>query len=709
MPETDYDVMVVGAGTAGMEAALSLGDMGYSVLLVEKEASIGGTMILLSKVFPTLDCSSCIATPKMAAAFHHPQVTTWTSAEVDRIEKAPDGSFRSTVTRKATYVDPARCTGCQQCEIACTVAIPDQFNFGLVGRRAAYIPYPQAVPKKAVIERSGGSPCSVACPAGIKAHGYVSLARSGLLDEAMELILEDTPLAGSLGRACYAPCEDQCTRGELEGAVPIRLLKRFIADRYYAAHPEPSFGPPEVRREQRVAVIGSGPAGLAAAYDLGRKGYPVTIFEGADQPGGMLRYAIPDYRLPNEVVDRDIKNVTALGVEILTREPVASLSDLEDMGFSAVLIACGTCRDRALRIPGEDLDGVTGSLVFLRRINGGEQLDLSGKRVVVVGGGNVAIDSARMARRLGAARVAIQYRRTRAEMPAFEWEIEAAQEEGIEFEYLRAPVRFIGEEHALSAVESIDMQLGEPDESGRRRPVAVAGSERVSPVDLVITAVGLGCAPLWADQLRIGDDGFIVADEETLQTSIPTVFAGGDCVTGTTSIVEALGQGRRAAHYIDCLLSGQGSDAATYEDRLAPVSADTVLSRQRSYRRLDPVGKRERPAEERVRDFAETELPLDEAEARTAAARCLDCGGCCECHQCLKACPADAIDLSRRDRTELVRAGAVVLSTGFRLFDPLGKPQYGFGHYPNVITAMQMDRLLSPTRPYDAVLRPSDG
>ncbi|MBN2113061.1 MAG: FAD-dependent oxidoreductase [Acidimicrobiia bacterium] len=706
----DYDVLVVGGGTAGMEAALSLGDMGYSVLLAEQQASIGGTMILLSKVFPTLDCASCIATPKMAAAFHHPQVTTWTSTEVDEIRRDPDGTFRASLTRKATCVDPAKCTGCQQCELACTVAIPDQFNFGLVGRRAAYIPFSQAVPKKAVIDRYGDSPCTFACPAGIKAHGYVSLVRSGLFDAAMELILEDVPIPGCLGRACYAPCEEVCSRRELEGEVPIRLLKRFVADRYYAAHPEPAYGAPEQRRDGRVAVVGSGPAGLAAAYDLARKGYSVTIFEAAEQAGGMLRYAIPSYRLPNEVVDRDIANVTALGVEIRTGHRVESIGTLESAGFDAVFLACGTSRDRALGIEGEDQEGVVSSLAFLNRVNRGEAPDLRGKRVVVVGGGNVAIDSARVARRLGAQSVTIQYRRTRDEMPAFAWEIEGAVEEGVSFEYLRAPVRFVGENGALTGVESIDMRLGEPDESGRRRPVPVPGSERISAADLVVTAVGLETvSDLWAGDPRVGGRGTIAVDPLTLQTTILHVFAGGDCATGPTSIVAALGQGRRAAYFIDCLLSGRPLDGDGYDHRLAPVSHEVVLGRQASYRTAPADGKRERPGEERQHDFTETELALDEQQARAAAGRCLDCGGCCECHQCLKACPAEAIDFSQRDRVEQVHIGSVVVSTGFHLFDALRKPQYGYGRYPNVITAMQMDRLLTPTRPYDTVLRPSDG
>ncbi len=232
---TDYDVLVVGAGIGGMESALKLGDMGYKVLLVEKDASVGGKMILLSKVFPTLDCASCISTPKMASTIHHPNIEAMTYGRVDQIRTAADGTFTAKVTQKARFVDIDTCTGCQKCETACTVAVPDQFNAELVARRAAHITFPQAVPKKAVIDRAGSSPCSFACPAGIQAHGYVSLIRSGLDEEAYRLVLDATPLVGTLGRACYAPCEVDCTRGSLEGTLPIRRLKRFASDAHDAS------------------------------------------------------------------------------------------------------------------------------------------------------------------------------------------------------------------------------------------------------------------------------------------------------------------------------------------------------------------------------------------------------------------------------------------------------------------------------------------
>src|SRR5450756_2559826 len=403
---TDYDVLVVGAGIGGMESALKLGDMGYKVLLVEKEASVGGKMILLSKVFPTLDCASCISTPKMAATIHHPNITTLTYSQVDGIRRSPDGRFHASVTKKARFVDESTCTGCSKCETACTVAVPDQFNADLVARRAAYIAFPQAVPKKAVLERAGTSPCSYTCPAGIKAHGYVSLVRSGEYEKAFQLVLEATPLVGTLGRACYAPCEGDCTRVSLEGTLPIRRLKRFAADQHYASMDGPGVEVPPPNGK-RVAVVGSGPAGLTAAWQLARLGYGVKIFEAAPVAGGFLRLAIPAYRLPPEVVEQDISNVTALGVEIATNSPVSDLEALRRDGFAAVLVATGTQASTSLNVPGENLDGVVPGLKFLRATKLDSTVDLTGKRelagkrVVVVGGGNVAMDAARTAVVLG--------------------------------------------------------------------------------------------------------------------------------------------------------------------------------------------------------------------------------------------------------------------------------------------------------------------
>ncbi len=704
----DYDVLVVGSGIGGMESALKLGDMGYKVLVVEKEASVGGRMILLSKVFPTLDCASCISTPKMAATIHHPNLTVMTYSEVKGITRDADGHFHANVKRKARYVDEVACTGCQQCETACTVAVPDQFNADLVARRAAYIAFPQAVPKKAVIERQGSSPCTFACPAGIEAHGYVSLIRSGEYEKAHRLVLDATPLVGTLGRACYAPCESECTRGSLEGTLPIRRLKRFISDHHVESGAELGI---EVAAPngRRVAVVGSGPAGLTAAWQLARKGYAVKIYEAAPEPGGFLRLAIPSYRLPVEVVERDIQNVRDLGVEIVTNTPVRDLAALKSEGYDAVLVATGTPRSTGLGVPGEDRLGVLAATDFLRRVKLGETVDLTGKRVVVVGGGNVAMDASRVARRLGATSVTVAYRRSRAEMPAHHVEADDAEKEGVQFAFQVAPVEVTGDAAgAVNGLRCVRMALGEPDASGRRSPTPIKGSEHVLPCDVIIAAIGMTPdTAAFASQIGVERRGTLRADPKTLQTDVPYIFAAGDVVNGATDITRAVGEGRRAAHMIDRWLTGGILDG--FDLRLPVVDKEQVLARQKTYT-LRPATPEAVTLVAEPRDFREVEAPLSETEARAAAGRCMDCAVCSGCHECVNVCPVEnCIDLYARDTELDVEVGAVVVSTGYKLFAADLKPQYGFGKYRNVITGMQMDRLLAPTRPFNTVLRPSDG
>jgi heterodisulfide reductase subunit A len=705
---TDYDVLVVGAGIGGMESALKLGDMGYKVLLVEKEASVGGKMILLSKVFPTLDCASCISTPKMAASIHHPNVTTMTYSEVDGIERAAGGGFQAKITRKARFVNELTCTGCQLCETACTVAVPDQFNADMVQRRAAYIAFPQAVPKKAVIDRAGSSPCSYTCPAGIQAHGYVSLIRSGEYEKAFQLVLDATPLVGTLGRACYAPCEVECTRGSLEGPIPIRRLKRFVADIHYQKFDGPGVAIPEPNGH-RVAIIGSGPSGLTAAWQLARKGYAVKILEAAPKAGGFLRLAIPGYRLPAEVVEQDIANVTALGVEIATSAPVTDLDALHAEGYEAVLLATGTPLSTKLGIPGDQLQGVLSGVDFLRGVKLGEPIDLAGRRVLVIGGGNVAMDTARTARRLGARDVTVVYRRTRAEMPAHHVEADDTEHEGVRFIFEAAPVEVIGDgQGAVRSLRCSRMAPAVAGPTGRSRPEPIPGLDFEIAGDVVIAAIGM--APDtegFAAQLTADARGRVAVDPDTLQSAVPWLFAAGDVVSGASDITRATGQGQRAAHMIDRWINGLELDG--FDLRLPVVDKTEVLARQKAYRMAVAEGPSE-VLSAAPTDFREVELPMTEEEAHRGAGLCLDCGVCSECGECVDACPVDqCIDLRARDEVLDVEVGAVVVATGFKLFAADLKPEYGYGTFKNVITGMQMDRLLAPTRPFNTILRPGDG
>jgi heterodisulfide reductase subunit A-like polyferredoxin len=708
--QTDYDVLVIGSGIGGMESSIKLADMGHKVLLVEKEASVGGRMILLSKVFPTLDCASCISGPKMSSTINHPNITTKNYSEVLGIERDAGGMFHAKVRENPTFVDWAACTGCAKCETACTVAVPDQFNYNLVARRAAYIAFPQAVPKKAVIQRAGTSPCIDTCPAGIKAHGYVSLIRAGKYEEAFQLVLDATPLVGTLGRACYAPCESECSRGDLEAAIPIRRLKRFVADRHYDEMDGPGIERPEPNGKS-VAIVGSGPAGLTAAWQLARLGYQVRILEAEAQPGGFLRHALPTYRLPQEVVEQDIANVTALGVEIVTSTPVHDLEALKAEGYDAVLLATGTPLATNLGVPGEESDGVLTGLDYLRQVSLGQAPDLTGKRVVIVGGGNVAMDTARTARRRGAVEVKVAYRRGRQEMPAHVAEVDDAEKESVAFEFLVAPVSVVvGAGGKVEGLRCEKMKLGEPDASGRRRPEPVSGSEFVIPCEAVISAIGMAPDQGPFETLTgVAKGNRITVDPTTLQTEVPYLFAAGDVTTGASDITRAVGAGRRAAFTIDNFVQGRPlGDFPALDSLLGVVDKTEVMARQTNYTPREPVvaGTTFSPAPS---DFGELEPAMTEAEARAGAGGCLDCGVCSECQECVSACPADAIDFDQREKTTDFTVGAVVVSTGYKLFAADLKPEYGYGMYANVITGTQMDRLLAPTRPFNTILRPGDG
>ncbi|MCX6256350.1 MAG: FAD-dependent oxidoreductase [Bacteroidia bacterium] len=704
-----FDTLVIGGGIAGQEAALNLANMDYKVLLVDKELSIGGKMIQLSKVFPTLDCAACITTPKMSETARHPNITVLLNSDIKSIRKN-NGEFSININKRPRYVIPEACTGCQECEQACPEVRPDEYNRYLAGRKVAYIPFSLANPRIAVIDRQDSSaPCIAACPGGIKPYGYISLVRNGQYEDAMMLHLEDAPLPGSLGRACYAPCQSECTRASLEASVDIRRIKRFFAEDYYTKYPVPPAISIEKKSGKKAAVVGSGPAGLTAAYFLALAGHQVKLFEAASELGGMLKLTLPEYRLPKAIVDRDIMNILSLGVEYEVNHKVENLETLKNAGFDTVFVSVGTHETSKMNVEGSELQGIVSCLDFLRESKIGNKISLEGKKVMVIGGGNTAMDASRTAIRLGAKEVNIVYRRSRNEMPAWKAEIHEAEEEGVKINELSNPVRFIGENGNVVKAELIRMKLGDKDESGRRRPVSIEGSEYSVDVDFVIEAIGLyPTTSVFGRELTLGKDGAIKVNDKTLQTNTSWIFAGGDSVTGPSTIIEAIGQGKRAAFYMNKFLEGKNPGEYEFGDKLAPVDKNKILERK-DILLLPGLKEKMRPVSERIRDFEDVELTFTKDEVRQSTNRCLDCSNCRECHQCISACPADAIDFSQKEESISANARSVIISTGFNLFNPESKPQYGSAIYPNVIDSLQMDRLIAPTRPFNNVLRPGDG
>ena len=468
------------------------------------------------------------------------------------------------------------------------------------------------------------SRCQHACPAGLDVPRYVRLIAGGKFREAVDLIRERVPLAAVCGYVCSHPCEFKCRRGDLDTPIAIRILKRFVAD---LAIQEGV--PPSVREDKptldKVAIVGSGPAGLSAAFFLARTGYQVTVFEAEPVVGGVLATGIPSYRLPKDVLAAEIEVIKAQGVEIRTNSPIGdglTLDDLFAQDYKAIFIATGAHRSRKLGIPGEDKDGVIYGPYLLREVNMGRSVPL-GKRVAIIGGGNVAIDSARTALRLGAEEVMILYRRTRQEMPASEEEIKQAEEEGIRFRFLVAPTRILGDAR-VRGIECQRMELGKYDKSGRRRPVPVEGSEFTLEVDTVILAIGQvpDAAALARDgSLEVTPRGTLAVDVVTLATSREGVFAGGDVVSGPATVIEAIAAGRRAAQAIDKYLEGPGLFDGSAELAELADSLDLGEILDKETRATAPL----RPAAERVKDFTMVELTLSKDAAIEEARRCLRC------------------------------------------------------------------------------------
>jgi NADPH-dependent glutamate synthase beta subunit-like oxidoreductase len=544
---------------------------------------------------------------------------------------------------------PWFCAVCGRCEDAC----PNGIKLLDITRTLRAIGSEELVPEKPL--------CVQSCPAGIDVPGYLRFIAENKPDEACKLIIEKAPFPGILGRVCPHPCETACKRGEVNESISICAAKRYAADKAGDLSEWMSSTAPDTGN--KIAVIGAGPAGLAAAFYLRKKGHQVTVFEARPKPGGMMRYGIPYYRLPENILDKEINAVLSTGIELKTGQKLGvdfEIDQFKKDGFEAVFLAVGAQLSIKIGIEGSDLDDFHWGIEFLTTVAEGNDVAVKNK-VVVIGGGNVAVDAARAAKRLGAKDVMVVYRRSEKEMPAYAEEIQRTLEEGIDISYLTAPLRVVVKEGKVTGLECIRTELGAPDDSGRRRPVPVDGSEFVLPCNAVISAIGQRIDTSWAHQvpsLKWSRRGTLVVNPHTMQTSIPHVFAGGDAVKGPDTVIEAIAAGRRAAMSIDKYLGGNG----VLEFGFRKAACDEPFGRELRVERLRAerlsrveggktecgnalggngqlyAGKREAgfaelkrievpslPLEERHSGFNEVELCYSDDQAKQETYRCLQC------------------------------------------------------------------------------------
>lgn len=551
--------------------------------------------------------------------------------------------------RTVYRVDSSRCKTCWHCVAGGACAVPTLKEYELFrSKQKIFTLNPTLVRGQA--QKMRIPPCSAACPANICVQGYTALIAAGRYQEALRLIRDRIPFPSICGGVCPHPCEDVCIRADYDEPIAIKALKRFVAERETKAEREDYLKELKARITKQgnwVAVIGAGPAGLTCAHDLVLRGYEVTVFEALAVPGGMMTVGIPEYRLPRATLNREIDLIRALGVDIVTGIKVGrdiSLEDLWARGYEAIFIGAGAHVGARLGIAGEDHAGVLDGLDFLGAINLTLDEIKLGRRVVVIGGGDAAIDAARSAVRLGAKSVCILYRRSRGEMPAHPEQVQAAEEEGVKMDFLLIPTRFVADKNGhLAAIECQRMALAEPDETGRRRPVPIPDSRFKIRADTAIVAIGqrpdLSCIAAEC-RLALTPRGTIRTDPETGETSTLGIFAGGDVAAGPQTVIHAIAAGRRSAYGIDrCLSANERAATAvrfytqtSLEPRYRP---NGVAAKPRARVSMIPVA-------ERIRSFSVIEEGLTEAEARAEADRCLACGLCANCNNCIDnfGCPA---------------------------------------------------------------------
>ncbi len=580
----------------------------------------------------------------------HPLVTTMTRSRIESFEKQKHG-YKVTVYQDPEYVDYDLCTGCGRCMEICPLK---DSPLPPLTRTPAYCPS-----RALELDKRTTSPCRTACPLGVNAQAYLALTAAGRFSEALDVIKQDNPLPGICGRVCHHPCETQCRRADLDQAVAIRDIKRFLAD-YEAEHYSAKIEKPSrLRRPDRVAVIGSGPAGLTAAHFLNREGFQVTVFESMEQAGGMLRAGINAFRLPRNVLDREIRALVNSGISVKTGSVISSTDKLLKKGYKAVVLCTGTHCDLCLDIPGEDLPGVKKCVEFLRSVNLAGKSDVKG-RTLVIGGGNSAMDAARTALRLGSEDVVLAAIEKEDELPAHPREASEAREEGVAFNLGLAPVSIEGE----GKVEQVVFKPARWEFPENGPPRIVFDSEETVTIaaDNVIIAIGQKphLAECGLDQcFETGKGGTVVVNEKC-ETSRKGVFAAGDVVTGPSTVIDAMAAGREVAGRIHTYLTRK---PAPFIDRTQAergvgdpmqISEDVLKESRQELRQRQPKVRR--------RDFDEVDFGYSAQQAISESLRCLQCGNCCECRLCEYECKdIGAIDHFRKGtREEFISPGVII-------------------------------------------------
>jgi NADPH-dependent glutamate synthase beta subunit-like oxidoreductase/coenzyme F420-reducing hydrogenase delta subunit len=741
----EVDYAIFGATINSLQKALEMADMGKTVGLINPSTSFGTGNSVLTKDFTDLQSISEQLKKLTTRVFQNDNITILNNTTIEppndkssNDDTRDDASSVLYLHKRPTFVDPSKCDNCGKCLDACPVKILDFNAYGLSNNYAIHLSQPEIDENHPTISK--GLPyCQVSCPIKMDVRGYLGKLADDDQAGAAEVMRRTNPLPDICGKVCDHACEYTCARGHKDDPLEIRKLKRYAIEEQYEhfiKHDLPIIPRPSSlkNRDQanKIAIIGSGPAGLAAAHDLAKLGYPVTIFESLPVPGGMLRVGIPDYRLPPQALQKEVDAILGLGVELKLNTPIGkdlTISDLKDQGYKAFFISIGAHRSLKLGIHGEDFNGVINGVEFLREINLKDssysvEYPNLGKSVAVIGGGNVAIDCARTARRLGAENVHILYRRSKAEMPASNEELEQCIAEGIKIEYLVAPKKVLDNgNNKVKGIECQRTELGAMDTSGRRRPVPIENSEFTLDVDTILTAIGqqpdLGFL-LSEDEFDLTRLGTFIVDGRSGMTNVDGVFAGGDVVTGPSNVIGAIYGGKLAARGIDLYLSGNlDNNPNIYEFSGEEHTKELELIRLRKnlytptpepeqYRRTEKL----LDAVQRITNFSEVELLLTDAEAVVEARRCLSCRMCIGCGVCQAVCPKGAIDYSMGDKNLEIKSGEILtfprLTEGSFRNNPLLKCIYSDSL--NAISPMELEYLLNPDGAYTGqLIRPYDG